>query len=63
MPAIIGYGAGLAIVMSVFDYTGGSLFGYARDPTVDEYDRKEALRKNRRRPIQETIEELGEGRG
>jgi len=63
MPAIIGYGAGLAIVMSAFDYTGGSLFGYARDPTVDEYDRKEALRKNRRRPIQETIEELGEGRG
>lgn len=63
MPAIIGYGAGLSIIMTAFDYTGGSLFGYSRDPTIDEYDRKEALRKNRRRPIQETIEELGEGRG
>jgi len=49
--------------MAAFDYSGGSLFGYARDPTIDEFDRKEALRKNRRRPISETIEELGEGRG
>ncbi len=37
--------------------------GYEKDPSIDEYDRKEQLRKNRRRPIQETLEELGEGRG
>ena len=37
--------------------------GYEKDPNVDEYERKEALRKNRRRPIQETVDELGEGRG
>jgi len=30
---------------------------------VDEYERKEQLRRNRRRPIQQTVEELGEGRG
>ena len=59
----MGYGAGLAVVMGAFDYTGGTLTGYEKDPSVDEYARKEALRKNRRRPIQETIEELGEGRG
>ena len=37
--------------------------GYKRDPDVDEVARKEFLRRNRRRPIEETIEALGEGRG
>lgn len=59
----MGYGSALAIVMAAFDYTGGSLFGSHRDPMLDEYDRKEALRANKRRPIQETISQLGEGRG
>ena len=62
MPAVLGYGALFSIILSAFDYTGGSLFGQ-KDPTVDEFERKEQLRKNRRRPIQETIDELGEGRG
>ena len=61
--AILGFGALTAVVMGVYDYTGGSLRGYAKDPDVDELAQKEALRKNRRRPIQETIAELGEGRG
>ncbi|MCJ1477132.1 hypothetical protein MMC13_005803 [Lambiella insularis] len=63
MPAVLGYGAGLAVLLGTFDYTGGVLTGYEKDPNVDEYDRKEQLRKNKRRPIQETIQELGEGRG
>ena len=62
-PAVLGWGAGLAVVQGVFDYTGGQLTGYERDPNVDEYERKEQLRKNKRRPIQEIIEQLGEGRG
>ena len=63
MPAVIGYGALFSIVLSAFDYTGGALSGWQRDPQADEFERKERLRKNRRRPIQETIDELGEGRG
>jgi hypothetical protein len=63
LPAVLGYGAGLAVLLGTFDYTGGVLTGYDKDPSVDEYARKEYLRKNRRTPIQETIEELGEGRG
>jgi len=63
MPHVLGYGAMLAVVLGAFDYTGGVLSGYSRDPNEDEYERKEKLRKNRRRPIQETIDELGEGRG
>jgi len=63
LPAVLGYGVMLSVLMGVFDYTGGKLTGYDKDPNVDEIDRKEALRKNKRRPIWETIQELGEGRG
>ena len=62
-PAVLGWGAGLAVVQGVFYYTGGKFSGYDKDPNVDEYERKLALRTNRRRPIQETLDELGEGRG
>ncbi|KAI1139239.1 hypothetical protein F5Y05DRAFT_342374 [Hypoxylon sp. FL0543] len=65
MPQIIGFGAAFSVIMSAFEYTGGSLRGGPRTevPEMDEYDRKEYLRKNRRRPIEETISEIGEGRG
>ena len=53
----------MAVGQGVFDYTGGSLFGYGTDPKRDEYEYKEMLRTTRRRPLQETIEQLGEGRG
>lgn len=62
-PAILGYGAGLAAVLYALSYTGGSLRGAGRDPTVDEVGRKEFLRMNRRRPFEEVVHELGEGRG
>ena len=63
MPAVIGYGAGLSVILAAFSYTGGSLSGSGQDPNIDEYERKEALRANKRRPISETLQELGEGRG
>ncbi|KAI1292432.1 hypothetical protein F5Y03DRAFT_21857 [Xylaria venustula] len=64
MPSIIGYGAAFSVVMTVFDFTGGSLRGKRTEvPEMDEYERKEYLRKNRRRPIEETITDVGEGRG
>ena len=49
--------------MGGFDYAGGKLTGLKMDPEVDEFERKQRLRTERRRPIQETIDELGEGRG
>ncbi|KAI1413466.1 hypothetical protein F5Y13DRAFT_189372 [Hypoxylon sp. FL1857] len=65
MPQILGFGAAFSIIMSAFEYTGGSLRGGPRPevPGMDEFDRKEYLRKNRRRDIAETISEVGEGRG
>ena len=56
-------GAGLAVILAAFNYTGGRLSGYAKDPDVDEVGRKEYLRRNRRRPLEDTVAELGEGRG
>lgn len=62
-PAVLGLGAGLAVAVAVFDYTGGSLSGWKRDLERDEYEHKEMLRTTRRRPLQETLDQLGEGRG
>merc|ERR1712093_348774 len=62
-PAVLGFGALTAVVLGAYDYTGGALTGYRKDPEMDEFGRKEALRKNRRRPIDQTISEIGEGRG
>lgn len=53
----------MAVTMSAYNYLGGSIYGYRPDPDADRYEEKEYLRKNRRRPIEETISELGEGRG
>ncbi|KAL1303260.1 hypothetical protein AAFC00_006674 [Neodothiora populina] len=62
-PAILGWGSCIAIVLGTFSYCGGKLTGFDRDPTVDEVDRKEFMRKNRRRPAEVIVQELGEGRG
>lgn len=63
MPRILGYGVFAAVVTGTYDYAGGTLKGYWNRPEADEYERKETLRKTRRRPIEETIAEIGEGRG
>ncbi|KAL2009844.1 hypothetical protein VTN00DRAFT_5651 [Thermoascus crustaceus] len=62
-PAVVGYGAALATAMGVFEYTGGSLWGYSKDKKEDDFERLEKLRKAYRTPAEETIAELGEGRG
>ena len=48
--------------MSGFDFVGG-LWGYKRDSEVDEFERRTQLRKSYRQPGEETIAQLGEGRG
>lgn len=59
---MFGAGASLGIVMAAFTYTNG-LAGWKKDEDLDEVERREALKKLRRRPLEETIEQLGEGRG
>ena len=60
---MLGYGALAAVTMGVFDFGGGALGGPGKDPAVDEFERKEQLRRNRRGPIEEAIKIHGEGRG
>ncbi|KAL1978756.1 hypothetical protein VTN31DRAFT_1615 [Thermomyces dupontii] len=62
-PALFGYGAALAATLAAFDYTGGTFWGRDKPRNVDRYEELERLRKTYRRPVEETIAELGEGRG
>jgi hypothetical protein len=62
IPRVLGFAALTGVVLATAEYAGSGLRGvFKRD--VDEYERKEFLRKNRRRPIEETLAEIGEGRG
>nr|POF25086.1 nadh-ubiquinone oxidoreductase 21.3 kda subunit [Quercus suber] len=63
MPGVFGYGTALAAILGAFSFTGGKLSGSNKDRDHDEVARKMAMRKNRRRPLEETVHELGEGRG
>lgn len=62
-PSIFGYGTALAVTLAAFEYTGGSLWGKDKDQNLDKYEQLEKLRKNYRTPGEQTIAELGEGRG
>ncbi|GAB1200920.1 hypothetical protein APSETT444_010301 [Aspergillus pseudonomiae] len=62
-PALLGYGAALATAMGAFEYTGGSLWGYKKNADIDEFERREQLRKSYRTSGEQTLAELGEGRG
>jgi hypothetical protein len=53
----------MAVALGAYDYLGGTLRGHLNRPEVDEYERKEKLRNRRRTPIEETLANIGEGRG
>ena len=63
--SILGYGALTAVVLGVCDYTGGGLkgHGFNKNEGDDEFERREHLRTNRRKPIGQVFEDIGEGRG
>ena len=64
MPVILGYGALTSITLSVFEFTGNSLKGTRPEiEGLDEHGRKEHIRLTRRRPVEEMVEKIGEGRG
>lgn len=66
LPFMLGAGAAFSTVLTAYRYTNGLRgFGDIRDQLDDdgEVERREELKKVRRRPLSETIEQLGEGRG
>jgi hypothetical protein len=62
-PAVVGMGALFAVVASAASYTGGIFESEHVSEDEDKMTMKEFIRRNRRRPIEETIAEVGEGRG
>ena len=63
LPSVMGNGLALAAIMGAINVTGGSFFREHFDPDADGYLTKEEKRKRFRRPVNEVINELGEGRG
>ena len=63
-PSFLGNGLALGIVVGVAAYTGTAMFG-TPGHQLDEgrWPTKEEIRKRFSRPVNETINELGEGRG
>ena len=62
MPSIAGNALALGISLAAVKYTGG-LFATGSEPDEDRLARKDEARKRFRRPVNELINELGEGRG
>lgn len=61
---MLGAGAAFSTVLTAFRYTNGLRgVGDIRTDDDNEVERREELKKVRRRPLSETIEQLGEGRG
>jgi hypothetical protein len=59
---MLGAGAAFSTVLTAYRYSNG-MRGHAYNENDDEVERREALKKIRRRPLSETLEQLGEGRG
>lgn len=62
LPFMLGAGAAVSTVMTAYRYTSG-FRGDSGATDEEEVERRENLKKMRRRPLSETIEQLGEGRG
>ena len=64
MVSTLGGALALGSVMGVISYTGRSMFESAGDKTFsDRMAYKDEAKSRFRRPLNETISELGEGRG
>jgi hypothetical protein len=60
---MLGAGAAFSTVLTAFRYTNGFAGSKVEYPEEEEVERRERLKKNRRQPLSETIQQLGEGRG
>jgi hypothetical protein len=60
---MLGAGAAFSTVLTAYRYSNGMRGHGADNENDDEVERREALKKIRRRPLSETLEQLGEGRG
>jgi hypothetical protein len=59
---VLGLGVLTAVATGGMTFTGGKLYGQP-NPDADDLAIRDNIRKRYRRPVEETIAELGEGRG
>ena len=63
MAAVIGSGAAASVLMAVAFYTSQSYISSQQEAEEQKFVRKDEIRKRFRRPLNETVNEIGEGRG
>jgi hypothetical protein len=63
MSSVLGNGVLLAAALAAAQYTGNRMLSDTVDPEQDRFTDKTAIRRRFMRPVQETINEIGEGRG
>ncbi|KOS17973.1 NADH-ubiquinone oxidoreductase 21.3 kDa subunit [Escovopsis weberi] len=60
-PVVLSLGALVGTVQGSFNYLGGRIDSFRKEE--DEFERKEIIRRTTRVPVEQTIAEIGEGRG
>ncbi|CAM1503804.1 Fc.00g013950.m01.CDS01 [Cosmosporella sp. VM-42] len=61
MPIVAGLAGGVGVIQATFFFLGGRFDTFRREE--DEFERKEKIRRTTRTPLEQTISEIGEGRG
>jgi hypothetical protein len=61
MPIVMAFGGLFAGVQGTLYFLGGRIDSFKEEE--DEFERKEIIRRTTRRPVEQTIAEIGEGRG
>ena len=63
MPSAMGNALMFGAVLGVMAFTGGTISQQSTEPDMDKAAYKEEMRRRHRRPINELVNEIGEGRG
>lgn len=61
MPVVMGLGGAVGAIQGAFYFLGGRIDSFKKES--DEFERKERVRRTTRLPIEQTVAEIGEGRG
>lgn len=61
MPVVMGLGVLVGSVQGTLQFLGGRIDSFKKED--DEFARKETVRRTTRLPVEQTISEVGEGRG
>lgn len=63
IPSVLGNGLAVGVILAATHVAGANFIAAPPEGTEDSMLTKEEIRRRFRRPIQETINEIGEGRG